>query len=73
MSDIEIKGFTELQRKLADQLWQLDTELEVKIFVSHLPRDMKREAWVVIAMLIAHELDSYMEVSDEVIDYLHSR
>jgi hypothetical protein len=69
---ITIRGFTELQRKLADQLWNMDTELEVKIFVSHLPRDMKREAWVVISMLIAHELDTVDQVTEEVQAYLRS-
>ena len=73
MSDIEIRGFTAVQRELADQLWDMDTNDEVQRFVNQLPRSLKREARVVINMLIAHELDSYMEVSDEVMDYLHSR
>jgi len=70
---IEIRGFTALQRDLADQLWQMETDDQVQRFVNQLPRGLKREAWVVISMLIAHELDSYMEVSDEVRDYLSSR
>jgi hypothetical protein len=73
MSDIEIRGFTAVQRELADKLWNMDTDDQVQRFINGLPRSLKREARVVITMLIAHELDSYMEVSDEVMDYLHSR
>jgi hypothetical protein len=70
---IEIRGFTELQRDLADRLWQMDTPAELEEFIDSLPRSVKREAWVVQQMIIAHELDSYMEVADEVRDYLGGR
>ena len=73
MSDIQIQGFTPLQRDLADRIWSMDTEDQVQEFVSTLPRSLKREAWVVMQMIIAGELDSYMEVSDEVGAYLRSR
>ena len=73
MSDIEIRGFSPLQRDLADQIWSMDTEAEVAEFVSTLPRSLKREAWVVMQMIIAAELDAYMEITDEVRDYLRSR
>lgn len=73
MSDIEIRGFSPLQRDLADRIWSMDTEDQVQEFVSTLPRSLKREAWVVMQMIIAGELDSYMEVSDEVGAYLRSR
>jgi hypothetical protein len=70
---IEIRGFTDLQRDLADRLWQIDTPAELEEFISQLPRSLKREAWVVQQMIIAHELDNYMEVRDEVRDYLGGR
>jgi hypothetical protein len=73
MSDIQIQGFTPLQRDLADRIWSMDTEDQVQEFVGTLPRSLKREAWVVMQMIIAGELDSYMEVSDEVGAYLRSR
>jgi hypothetical protein len=69
---IEIRGFTQLQRDLADRLWQMDSEREAREFVDGLPKSLKREAWVVIMMIMAHELDSYMEVSDEVSSYIRS-
>jgi hypothetical protein len=70
---IEIRGFTELQRDLADRLWQCNTTAELDEFIGGLPRSLKREAWVVQQMIIANELDSHMEVADEVRDYLGSR
>lgn len=72
MNNTEIQGFTALQRELADQIWSLDTQGEVEQFVAALPRSLKREAWVVMQMIICAELDNVMEVSDEVNRYCHS-
>ena len=69
---MEIRGFTPLQRDLADRIWSLDSQAQVDEFVSGLPRNLKREAWVVMQMIIWAELDSYMEVSDEVHSYVSS-
>jgi len=63
---IKIEGFTDVQRDLADRLWSMDTEREAREFMQSLPRSLKREAALVASMIIAHELDNYMEVSDEV-------
>lgn len=73
MSDIQIRGFTALQQELADRIWSMDTQHELEQFIARLPRSLRREAWVVQQMIIAAELDSYMEITDEVSDYLHSR
>jgi hypothetical protein len=67
-----IEGFTALQQDLADRLWQLDTDLEVAAFIMSLPRNLKREAHVVMNMIIATELDNQMEVSPDVQAYLSS-
>ena len=64
-----IEGFSPLQRDLADRIWSLDTQAELEQFVSTLPRSLKREAYVVMQMIIAQELDNVMEVSDEVSAY----
>jgi hypothetical protein len=69
---IKIEGFTQLQRDLADRLWEMDTEQAAREFVDGLPKRVKREAWIVITMITAHELDNYMEVSDEVKSFLGS-
>jgi hypothetical protein len=67
-----IRGFTALQRDLADRIWSMDTQGEVEQFVSTLPKSLKREAWVVMQMIIAQELDTVMEVTDEVHSYCSS-
>jgi hypothetical protein len=69
---IKIEGFTELQRDLADRLWNMDTEREAQEFVDGLPRNLKREAWVVIMMIMAHELDEVDVVSPDLQQYLRS-
>ena len=72
-NDIEIQGFSALQRELADRIWSMDTQSQVEEFVGTLPKSLRREAWVVMQMIIAAELDTYMEVTDEVHSYLSSR
>ena len=72
MSDIQIQGLSPLQRDLADRIWSMDTEDQVQEFVSTLPRSLKREAWVVMQMIIATELDNQMEVSPDVQAYISS-
>ena len=67
-----IQGFSPLQRDLADRIWSLDTQQEVEQFVMTLPKSLKREAWVVMNMIIWTELDQVMEVEDSVKDYCHS-
>ena len=71
-NDIEIQGFTALQRDLADRIWSMDTQDQIAEFVMTLPKNLKREAWVVMQMIIAAELDNVMEVEDAVKDYCRS-
>jgi hypothetical protein len=70
---ITIQGFTALQRDIADRIWAMDTEQEVEHYIQSMPRRMQTQARVVLDMIIATELDSYMEITDEVRDYLSSR
>ena len=72
MSDIQIRGFTPLQRDLADRIWSMDTEAEIQEFVNAMPRNLKREAWVVMQMIIASELDNQMEITEDVKNYISS-
>jgi len=67
-----IQGFSPLQKDLADRIWAIDTELEVSAFIMSLPRNLKREAYVVMQMIIAQELDNHMEVSPDVQAYISS-
>ena len=67
-----IQGFSPLQKDLADRIWALDTELEVTAFIMSLPKNLKREAYVVMQMIIASELDNVLEVTDDVKNYIRS-
>jgi hypothetical protein len=69
---IKIEGFTQLQRDLADRLWAMDSEREAREFVDSLPKNVKREAWVVISMIMAHELDDVDVISPDLQQYLRS-
>jgi hypothetical protein len=67
-----IPGFSPLQKELADRIWSMDTQQQVEQYVDRLPKNLKREAYVVIMMIIAQELDTVMEVTDEVRGYIAS-
>ena len=69
MSDIQIQGFSPLQREIADRIWAMDSQHEVEHYIYGLPRRMRQQAWTVLNMIIAAELDLYMESSEEVKDY----
>jgi hypothetical protein len=73
VSDIHIAGLSALQRDLADHLWRLDTLRDIDTWMATLPRRMQRQARTVQHMIIAAELDTVMEVTDEVCEYLRSR
>jgi len=68
--DIRIEGFTVTQREIADRIWAMDSQLEVEHYIAAMPRRLQTQARAVLMMIIAAELDTYMEVSDEVRDYL---
>jgi methyl coenzyme M reductase alpha subunit len=70
---ITIEGLTRAQQVIADRLWSIDTTEAVEQYIQTLPRSLKREAWVVQQLIIAAELDSYMEVTDELRLYLCGR
>ena len=67
-----IEGFTDLQRELADRIWSMDTEHEVNHFIYSLPRNLRREAWTVLTMIIADQLDAVDEVSPDLQQYLRT-
>ncbi len=65
---ITLTGLSPRQRLIADILWLTTDSQEVDRLCS-----LDRDARVVRDMIIAAELDSYMEVTDEVRDYLCGR
>ena len=69
---ITIKGFSPLQRDLADRIWNMDTQAEISEFVLSLPKSLQREAWVVMQMIIAAELDQYQAVDPNLTGYIRT-
>ena len=70
---ITVEGLTDLERDIADQIWRLDTVGEIDEYIRSLPRSLRPRARMVFDMITAEVLDTHMEISDEVTDYLHSR
>jgi hypothetical protein len=71
MNSSPITGFSPLQKQLADRIWTL-ADPDIAGFISTLPRNLRREAEVVMTMILVTELDNYQEVDHAVIDYLRS-
>lgn len=67
-----IQGLTELQRDIADRLWALDTTEHIEQYIATLPRSLKREAWVVMNMIIWAELDDIEDITDATQDLIRS-
>lgn len=67
--DIELIGLTPLQQDLAEKIWALDTQDAVEEFVNGLPRSLRRQAQVVMEMMIASAFDEEMdtELAQEVL------
>ena len=58
---MEIYGLNERQRKIADLLWAMDTKDEVRKFINGMPDEFKRDAELVLDMMILAVID---EVTD---------
>jgi hypothetical protein len=69
---ITISGLTKEDAKICDLLWGCDTAFEVENLIAMMPPGMQDRALVLRELIIATELDDYMEVEDAVKDYCHS-
>lgn len=70
---ITLQGLTKEDCAICDLLWNCDTQFEVDNLIAMMPAAMGDRAVVLRELLIAAELDTYMEVTDEVRDYLCAR
>jgi hypothetical protein len=67
---ITIEGLSELQRELADQIWQCDSQEEVTEFIAQLPKRLRAHAELVRELMIAAAIDQEMEVDEGVQDLI---
>lgn len=69
---IQLEGLTKEDCAICDLLWGCDTDIEVENLIAMMPPRMQDRALVLRELIIAAELDDYMEVEDAVKDYCHS-
>lgn len=67
---IEIQGFTEQQQRIADQLWRAQSAEEIQEIAVNLAPEDRRDAWMVLQMIIAAGLDEIHTVEPEITEYL---
>lgn len=67
---IEIQGFTEQQQRIADQLWRAQTPEQIREIADTLAPEHRRDAWMVLQMIIAAGLDEIHTVEPEITEYL---
>jgi hypothetical protein len=61
---ITIEGFNELQRKLADEIWEMDTKEQLLEWFDHLPMSLKHDAHVVMQMIMLEVIDQGISDAD---------
>jgi hypothetical protein len=63
-NDIQIDGLNKQQRALADVIWAMDDKDTVVAFIDSLRGQARRDADVVIAMILWAVLDQYENTED---------
>ena len=58
---IELTGLSPLQRELAERLWQMDSMEQIVAWIQMMPRSVALQAYVVMQMIIAAEIDRVAE------------
>ena len=58
---IELSGLSPLQRELAERMWNMESMDEIVAWVQMMPRSVALQAYVVMQMIIAAEIDRQAE------------
>ena len=61
---MEIQGLNERQTKIADLLWGMNSRTEVEAFIKGLQGDLKRDAQLVLDLMILAVLDEVTDTTD---------
>jgi len=67
---IEIQGLTQRQRAIADVLWMMNGKDAVLSFIKSLEADTRKDAMVVLNMMVAGVMDEIQSVEPEVKELL---
>ena len=58
---IELTGLSPLQQELAQRMWQMDSMEEIVAWVQSMPRSVALQAYIVMQMIFAAEIDRQAE------------
>ena len=58
---IEVTGLSPLQKELAERMWAMESMDEIVAWVQSMPRSVALQAYVVMQMIIAAEIDRAAE------------
>jgi hypothetical protein len=62
---ITIEGLTEQQRKLADIVWAIDSEHDLRCLRNSLRGQQQRDIDLVIELIVAAEIDRYVDTDSD--------
>jgi len=69
---IQIEGLNKKQRMLADIIWSLDTQDQVKAFIATLPAKDRLQAQLVTQMMILAFIDEVNSIEPETVELINS-
>jgi hypothetical protein len=73
---IELRGLSPLQRELAERMWNMESMDEIVAWIQMMPRSVALQAYVVMQMIIAAEIDRAAEddvsVARDIIERIRS-
>ena len=73
---IQLEGLTPLQQELAQRMWQMDTMEDIMAWIQLMPRSVALQAYIVMQMIIAAEIDRAAEydvsAARDIIDRIRS-
>jgi hypothetical protein len=58
---IELTGLSPLQRELAERMWNMESMDEIVAWIQMMPRSVALQAYIVMQMIIAAEIDRQAE------------
>jgi hypothetical protein len=58
---IQLEGLTPLQVELAERMWQMESREEIVAWIQMMPRSVALQAYIVMQMLVAAEIDRVAE------------
>jgi hypothetical protein len=73
---IELIGLSPLQKELAERMWNMESMEEIVAWIQMMPRSVALQAYIVMQMIIAAEIDRQAEddlsAANAIIDRIRS-